>query len=543
MSHEALILIVDDIKDNRDAIKLALRKSKYEFMEAEDGKEGVQLAQRYIPDVVLMDAMMPIMDGFEATKLLRENQKTNRIPILMITALNQREDKLKALDCGVNDFISKPFDRLELSARCKSYVEMSSLNKNYILATLNPTTDLPNKTALLKEINNCTNPKLLISRIDEFEVIEEFYTEEVAQEIEKEFAKMIPEIIPDECEKTKIFHTSEGEFAILIDDVDNILSQKRIQLLCNIFYSRAKESTIKLVDYEYDISITLSFSDDSKALFEHARVAINHAIKNSKEFVFARDIVDIVHKESHRNISCIKMIKIALAKNKMIPYFQPIYNNKTKTIEKYETLVRMINEKDKVITPFHFLDIAKKGKYYTQITHAVIDQSFEKFRNTKYTFTINISTLDIEDEGTSAYILSKMKDNPEIVNRLVFELLEDEKAKDFEVVRDFIKKIKEMGAQVAIDDFGSGYSSFERLLDFQPDILKIDGSLIKNIETDSYSRSIVETIQSFADKIGVKTVAEFVADETIFKIINEIGIDFSQGYFIGKPSQLSDEKI
>lgn len=92
--------------------------------------------------------------------------------------------------------------------------------------------------------------------------------------------------------------------------------------------------------------------------------------------------------------------------------------------------------------------------------------------------------------------------------------------------------------QIAIDDFGAGYSNFERILEFEPDIIKIDGSLIKNIQTDVFSRDLVETIVAFAKKQNIKTVGEFVENEAIFNILNEIGVDYSQGYYFGKPISL-----
>ena len=96
-------------------------------------------------------------------------------------------------------------------------------------------------------------------------------------------------------------------------------------------------------------------------------------------------------------------------------------------------------------------------------------------------------------------------------------------------------QLKAKGVQIAIDDFGTGYSNFERLLEYKPDILKIDWSLIKNILTNPTNRNIVETIVMFAQKQHMKTVAEFVEDETIFHLVKAMGIDYSQGYAFGKP--------
>ena len=113
-----------------------------------------------------------------------------------------------------------------------------------------------------------------------------------------------------------------------------------------------------------------------------------------------------------------------------------------------------------------------------------------------------------------------------------------ESVKDFELIKTFIYDVKKLGVKIAVDDFGAGYSNFERLLDYQPDILKIDGCLIQNIETNSYSLSVVKTIINFAKEQNIKTIAEFVENEAIFNILNELGVDYSQGYYFGKPEAL-----
>lgn len=92
---------------------------------------------------------------------------------------------------------------------------------------------------------------------------------------------------------------------------------------------------------------------------------------------------------------------------------------------------------------------------------------------------------------------------------------------------------------IAIDDFGAGYSNFERLLEFSPDILKIDGKLVKNIANDVYSKNIVETIVSFTKKQKIITIAEFVENEQIYNILSELGVDYSQGYYFGKPENIN----
>ncbi|RLA80323.1 MAG: hypothetical protein DRG78_11190 [Epsilonproteobacteria bacterium] len=537
MSNKPIVLIVDDLKDNRLAINIALKKEDYILQEATNGEEVLELCKTLKPDIILMDAIMPIMDGFEATKKIRDIKEFERIPILMITSLDQKDDKIKALNVGVNDFISKPFNKHELIARCKSYISFSKINKQYILSSKNQKTNLPNKSALLDDIALCDNPKLILFRIEDYEILEEFYTEEIASKIESEYAKNIYGLISEDCKDSILYHTSEGEFALLTDDKENIITNESIMKSCTQFHKNTKYKILEIDDYQYDISIVLSFAYGKVNLFEHSRVGLNHAIKERKSIIFANDIISEVRKDAIKNVNMLKTIKTALTSNNIVSYFQPLYNNKTKKIEKYESLVRIIDQDKNIISPFFFLDIAKKGKYYTQITEKVLTNSFTALEQTTKDISINLSASDIENDYIRNIILQYLENNQAVAPRIVFELLEDESVNNFQIIIDFIRKIKNYGVKIAIDDFGIGYSNFERLLDFQPDILKFDGSLIKNIHIDQFSRKIVEAMQDFASKLDIRTVAEFVHNKKVFDIVNEIGIDYTQGYYISEPIQ------
>ena len=127
----------------------------------------------------------------------------------------------------------------------------------------------------------------------------------------------------------------------------------------------------------------------------------------------------------------------------------------------------------------------------------------------------------------------KLFPKPELI---VFEILESEGINNFSEIISFIKAVKEMGCKIAIDDFGSGYSNFERISQLEVDYVKIDGSLIKNIDTNQNNEILVQTIVDFSKKIGIKTIAEFVHSESVYKKVKELGIDYAQGYYIGEPS-------
>ena len=122
-------------------------------------------------------------------------------------------------------------------------------------------------------------------------------------------------------------------------------------------------------------------------------------------------------------------------------------------------------------------------------------------------------------------------------NRLVFEILESENLSDYDFLEEFVLKYKKLGVKIAIDDFGSGYSNFIRIIRLKPDYLKIDGSLIKNIDKDNNSYEIVKSIIAFSKTLNIKTIAEYVHSEEIFNLLLELDVDEFQGYYFGKPDE------
>ncbi len=536
-------LIVDDVDVNRAVIKLSLKSDEYEFLEAKDGLEAVEIAKKERPDVILMDAVMPNMNGFEATKAIREINEIERTPVLMITSLDDKNDKIKALDMGVNDFITKPFDKAELKARCKSYAQFSNLNKKYSLATINPITREPNRLALVKDISEKNSSKeLFLINVDNIESLENFYGSEIVGDLQIKFVEILKEhFSPLNIEK--IYHLTQEKYAVILKS-EQLLSDDEVKDFCFNFVEAIKHTQIELKGYHIDLNITMSFSASKESLYEDANEVLRCAINMKKEYLLSSEVIADLKAKLKSNLDMINTIKYALKNDKIAPHFQPLFDNKKKIIYKYESLVRMCDENDNMVYPGPlFLDTAKKGKLYTQVTKVLVEKVIQKIRESGKEFSLNLSSLDIEDPHISAFLLNIIKKNSDITHKLIFELLEDKDTEDYETVKSFILMAKSYGIKIAIDDFGSGYSNFMRIIEFEPDIIKIDGSLIKDIATSKVARNTVEMIKYFADKVGAKTVAEFVENQEIYEIVNEIGIDFSQGYFVGKAQKELRESI
>jgi EAL domain-containing protein (putative c-di-GMP-specific phosphodiesterase class I) len=148
-----------------------------------------------------------------------------------------------------------------------------------------------------------------------------------------------------------------------------------------------------------------------------------------------------------------------------------------------------------------------------------------------------VSFVDIENNEMRNFLLHYLK-NFENSATLTLEILESDSIEDFDLINDFIKKVKKYNVKIAIDDFGSGYSNFSRIIELNPDILKIDGSLIKNIDTDENKQKIVKSIIAFAKGLNIQTVAEYVENEAIFEVCKNMGIDYFQGYYFSPPKRL-----
>ncbi|AXH09661.1 hypothetical protein CP960_12705 [Malaciobacter halophilus] len=397
------------------------------------------------------------------------------------------------------------------------------------------------KVQLKDEIKTIKHPFLVMIKIEDFEILKDFYNEEIIHQIEDKFFEEALNFLPSKSGYKKVYFLGDGEYALLkeLQSFEKSSIEYETTVLKK-FQANVKRATLLFENFEFNISIILSISTDKKICYEEAKQGLKSLLRTKKDFIYVQGLTSNLSEIAKNNIETIKMIKTAIENKNIVSYFQPIYNNKTKKVEKYESLVRLITQDNQIVSPFFFIDIAKKGRYYKQITNIVIENSFEAMKKLQMDVTINISVVDIEDDLIREKIYSKLKECKILASKVTFELLEDENIKDFSIVKEFIKNVKEFGSNIAIDDFGSGYSNFERLLDFEPTILKIDGSLIKNILKDSISRNIVEAIIVFAKKEGLKTVAEFVSSKEIFDLVNELDIDYCQGYYINKPKALDE---
>ena len=389
-------------------------------------------------------------------------------------------------------------------------------------------TEIGSRYKLIEDISNKENLSISILDIKNFSDVNDFFGYKIGDYILKLVAKRIEELVIKK-RNYSVYRLTSDVFAILASNESKIDFIKNIKEISKIISSKA----IRAKGREVFVSINYTFSFEPKnSLLETANVIRKYSKTNPNQIIYDRSLE--IEKDYEKNIFWTLKIKKALENNDIIPYYQAIYNLQTNKIEKYECLMRL-NDSGKIVSPFFFLDIAKKSGQYLQLTKRMIDSSFEYFKDKDFEFSINFTFEDISNEEISNYVIEKIKEL-NIGNRVVFEIVESEEIDDFNLINGFFCTIRELGCKIAIDDFGSGYSNFEYLIKLDADYIKIDGSLIKDVLVSKGNENIITMIINFAKDQGFKTIAEFVSSKEILEKVKYLGVDYVQGYYIHEPS-------
>ncbi|SFP04467.1 EAL domain-containing protein [Hydrogenimonas thermophila] len=410
-----------------------------------------------------------------------------------------------------------------LISRIRFYYDKSI--KNSYTDTL---TGLPNFMALRDYLKDIDSPTAVLFNIDRLKDLNDFYGYEVGDFVICSLAERIVESID---ESGKVFRLG-GDEIVWIKEGDIDLFEL-LELLEKINYEP--------IDYEGGeiyISVHCGIGKGKKRLIEKASIALQLAKDNNRPIEFMSDKDENEGKnELYRDrLEWTKKLKEAFEDDRILTYFQPILEVGLDKPRKFETLVRIKGEDGTIYSPGEFMSAAKHSRLYLKMTRTIVLKAMTYMREKPYEFSLNLSMEDIADLPTKNYILELLKSFPE-PNRVIFEILETEEIDEFDLISEFIKEAKEIGAKIAIDDFGSGYSNYNYVIRLNIDYIKIDSSLIRNISKDKNSKVVVESIVWTAHQLGLKTIAEYVDSKEIMEEVKNMGIDFIQGYYIGKPME------
>jgi diguanylate cyclase (GGDEF)-like protein len=401
---------------------------------------------------------------------------------------------------------------------------------------LDQLTNLQNRKKLLLDIASAGSPTLIIINVDDFKEINAIFGYRIGDSVLVFLARIFSNIVPDFVEG--VYKLAGDEFAVLIDTSKRNVTQEMLEETAQSISTYVQQERYGYAEYEIMLRVSMGIARSEyvgvRSLFSCADIALKTAKQSRKSFMFYKDAQETMSR-FEENLKWIKILADAIEYDRIFPYYQPIIINETGEIDRYECLARIADRGGRIYTPEFFMNIAKKSRLYDKITRAIIRKTFEAFRNSTTEFSINMSVEDFLDPYTLQYIKFALSEFPTVRNRVSFEILETESVTDFEKFAAYIQDMKSVGCKIAIDDFGAGYSNFDVLLKLKLDFLKIDGTLIEKMDTDLNSRIIVENIVNFSRKMGIKTIAEYVHSSKIYDIVRSLGIDYSQGFFLGEP--------
>lgn len=388
-------------------------------------------------------------------------------------------------------------------------------------------TQLPNRRKLLNDLHECNVKALLLCDINQFQYINDVYGTQAGDIVLRTIAKRLEASKEgfDAC-----YRLEPDVFAITF--LNSALDETTLKA-----FIQALQLPVAFESEQIAFGMTsgLAVNEPKEKLYSCALIALAEAKQNNRGGIVTYSAELAMNQAYEKNLLWSHKSRLALQESRILPYFQPILNLKSGRIDKFEALIRM-REGDKIIAPFFFLEPAKRTGILKELTKSMIAQVFaEAVKFPDIEFSINVSFTDLLDESLYSFIESQCNLTSLQTKRIIFEVLETEALPNEEKIVESLQRLKRLGFQIAIDDFGAGYSNFAHLLKMQVNLIKIDGQFIKGLPDDANSYTIAKTVSEFSQLIQTKCVAEFVENEAVLAAVKALNIDYAQGYAISKP--------
>ena len=453
-----------------------------------------------------------------ATRSISKNEVYETIEV-------STNDEIGELATAFNKMANK-LHRFHDSMQEQIDIKTTELEENFLTDDL---MNIPNRESLFRAFDSTPEFYMAILDVASFKDINDVYGVQLGNKVLQKLGGSYETLIADTG--LDIYRIS-GDEVVLFNPL--VQSKEAFVALIEEIIKKVEHQTFYFIEEDVEIHLSLhaGISFDHDHAIEKANIALIKAKQEHLDYV-VYDNETFQENDQVKSLAMLKKIKSAVGNYDFIAFYQPIVDRDQKVI-KYEALVRMRDEQT-ILSPFYFLDIAKKTKYYQHITRTVVVQALKDFQGRDDYISINLSADDITNAETQRFIKKQLEtfERPE---KVVFELVESEDLYELAGLKEFIAYVRKVGAKIAIDDFGTGYSNFSYLLELEPDYIKIDGSLIKNIDTDAKSYNIVKMIVNMAHASNITVIAEFVHSQEVLQICQELEVDEFQGYYFGEPA-------
>lgn len=590
------VLIVDDVPDNIDVLRRVLVPLDCKVSVAISAERALSILEQITPDLILLDVMMPGMSGFDLCSILRKDTRFYEIPIIFVTG--RTDDISQGFAVGGNDYITKPINADEVIARVKHHQEryqlllqLRSLNNELEDRVRQRTAELVSTNKLLREeinerrymqdrlkylaehdfVSRTHNRKALERNIVEiisqptenfkpafyiaidlarFRVVNESCGLIAGDELLSEAAEMISLVAGSNAFVARL----SGDSFSVICPTDNI---EHVSSIASQLHTEFAEFTFNWDGRHFDIGATLAVVkiDQSITSFDQVLMMADEVMYNAKRdgeqsVRYFSDLEEQASRQNTRQNWALRLID-ALKYDHFRVYFQQIcpLSGCVDGIH-LEALIRLYDpDNGCLIFPDNFLFAAERYQLIADIDRWVIRKVCE-FLSTHprqqqriKQVAINLSATTLRDPHLADYIQDSLEKYAVSPSKLCFEVTETEQIIHVNKTSSILEQIKQLGCSIAIDDFGSGYSSFSYLRDFPFDHIKIDGIFAREIEHSEASLAMVQSIVDVAKKLNKPCVVEFVENQTLADRYKSMGIEWGQGYHFHKPEPLNEENL
>jgi len=576
------ILVVDDSVEHLEMTTAVLQDNGFcRIMQAQDERTAIHHLQqatldgKCAIDLVLIDAEIAASADFNFCRRKRDIDEWRNIPIVVLAQLAfwDEETAYRSFIAGVDDMVFKPACRPELLARILSSLTLkkerdlrhlreeelqTELAQRRIietrlqyLVTHDDLTGLGNirrleqalELAIIQAHVQQRCGVLLYVDLDQFKVINNLEGHAAGDRLLVMIANQLRRLVRSEDVLVRI---SSDEYAILMEDISE---QEAVELAESI--RRALDEIQFTCDgrtYHVGASIGISvIRPDEKITASETLARADQACYVAK--THGRNLIHLFDREDEemrihrRSAHWVPIVRRALANNGFRLLFQPVLNLANNRVEHYEALIRLVDERGQMVSPGAFIPIAERMGLIHEIDRWVVNRALTILAelppdHNHLSLHINLSGHAFQDPELFALAREKAATSEINVNRIVFEITETAAISNFEQTRGMVIQLRNLGYRFALDDFGAGFNSFNYIKHFPVDYLKIDGAFIVNLVNDSTDQSLVKSMIDIAHCLNIKTVAEFVEDQETLDLLRSYGVDYGQGYFIGKPAGL-----
>ncbi len=548
------LLYVEDNIDARTSTLLILEQFFQDIDIAVDGQDGFEKFQSKKYNLIMTDINMPRLNGIEMIRLIRKVDMA--VPILVLSAYNEQNFFTDGIKAGIEGYLLKPIDIgqfMDIMARVIERIRLRRENeayKNnleamvksqtkeievkaqrlYYQALTDQQTKLYNSAMLGKILDKSSYNFLIFLDIVNFGTINKQYGKKFGNDILKATARALEKNLKNDM---RLFKIESDRFAILCKKAD----EKDVAEFSKQIIAFFDMTNLLVNDNEININFTIgaaAIKDGNDSLMD-CEYALDWAKRLGRRIYYIFESDSSPMQNEYEMIQWLNRTKYLIAENKIEPFFQAIFDLKTEKIIKYEVLARAVDGEN-VYAPYLFLGAAERLGLLTSITKIMVNKSFAFFAKNEHHFSINITQHDLLEDEFYDFLMAKIEHYGIDPTRVTFEILEGiTMGVDSDAIVKKLNKLQAYGFLLAVDDFGVENSNFCRLLKMELDFIKIDGIFIKNIANSKKDENIVRAIVSLAKTLEIKTVAEFVENQEIMDKIKECGVDYAQGYHIGKP--------